>query len=142
MTIEFTVPGRPVPMARPRVTAHGTYTPEKCRIYKNYVASLARAAMRENKPMEGAVQCHILLCFDVPKSYTKGKKLAAAHNVQKPIGRNTGDVDNHAKAVMDALTGIVWRDDSQVTRLSISKIFVSEIEPHTRVQIWTDDWSN
>ncbi len=31
------------------------------------------------------------------------------------------DVDNVAKACLDALTGVVWRDDSQVTALTVFK---------------------
>jgi len=32
------------------------------------------------------------------------------------------DADNIAKACLDALTGIVWRDDSQVTSLAVEKV--------------------
>lgn len=123
MTIEFTVPGKPVPMARPRVTAHGTYTPKRCRDYKAMVTMFARRAMHNREPFECAVACRIDLSFDIPKSYKAGKLLAARHNVIKPVGRNTGDADNHAKAVLDALKGICWGDDSQVTKLVVTKRF-------------------
>ena len=32
------------------------------------------------------------------------------------------DADNVAKACLDALTGIIWRDDSQVQRLGVEKL--------------------
>jgi len=32
------------------------------------------------------------------------------------------DADNVAKAALDALTGLVWRDDRQVTRLTVEKL--------------------
>jgi crossover junction endodeoxyribonuclease RusA len=39
------------------------------------------------------------------------------------LGRNDRvDVDNVAKACLDALTGLLWRDDRQVVRLSIEKL--------------------
>lgn len=79
--------------------------------------------MRHKEPMTGAIVCRIDLSFDIPKSYKAGKLLAARHNVIKPVGRNTGDADNHAKAVLDALKGICWGDDSQVTKLIVTKRF-------------------
>ncbi len=40
------------------------------------------------------------------------------------LGRNDRiDADNVAKACLDALTGLLWRDDRQVVGLSIEKLF-------------------
>jgi hypothetical protein len=36
------------------------------------------------------------------------------------------DADNIAKACLDALTGLLWRDDRQVVRLSIEKLLGPE----------------
>lgn len=123
MTIEFTVPGRPVPMARPRVTSHGTYTSKRCRDYKAAVAIAAKAAMRGKDPMEGAVLCSIEIGLAIPKSYTKEKRIAAVNNIISPINKQSGDVDNYAKAIMDALNDICWVDDAQVKILTVSKCF-------------------
>lgn len=117
MTIEFTVPGRPVPMARPRVTAHGTYTPKRCRDYKAAVALAAKAAMRGKEPFEGAV--HIILQFEfaIPKSWPKIKRLhgGLVGHTSRP------DWDNLAKSVTDACVGIVYKDDSQIIGASVEK---------------------
>lgn len=138
MTIEFTVPGRPIPQARPRVTGNGrhTYTPRRSVEYRQAVALCAKSAMRGKEKFLGAVSCDISLGFAVPKSYAKGKRMAAEHNIIRPVGKNSGDVDNHAKGIMDALKGICWVDDSQVVRLSVSKwygrecakVTISEVE--------------
>ena len=44
----------------------------------------------------------------------------------------THDVDNVAKAVLDALTGVVFHDDSQVERLRVDK--VTGERPRVRVR--------
>ena len=121
MQISFTVPGRPVPMARPRVTSRGTYTPKRCRNYKTAVALAAKTAMKGKKPLTGAVMVDLKIAFAVPKSWSKAKQKAALGLESRPISRNSGDADNHAKAIMDACTGIVWEDDSQVVNLHVTK---------------------
>ena len=40
----------------------------------------------------------------------------------------TPDVDNLAKAVMDALTGLIWHDDKQVARSKQDKFEASGVE--------------
>ena len=42
-----------------------------------------------------------------------------------PTGRNVGDVDKHCRACMDALTGILYYDDSQVVDITAKKRFAS-----------------
>ena len=117
MTIEFTVPGRPVPMARPRVTAHGTYTPKRCRDYKAAVAIAAKAAMQGKEPMEGAVHIILQFTFAIPKSWPKKKRLygGIVGHTSRP------DWDNLSKSVTDACIGIVYNDDSQIVSASVEK---------------------
>jgi len=46
------------------------------------------------------------------------------------------DTDNLAKAVLDSLTGIAWRDDAQVSQLTASKIYVAGDEsPHVEITV-------
>ena len=53
--------------------------------------------------------------FDRPKSTKKSVR----HKVTKP------DIDKLARSILDALTGIAFADDSQVTELHVSKGFGS-----------------
>ena len=121
MTIEFTVPGRPVPMARPRVTARGTYTPKRCREYKTAVALAAKAAMNGKKPLEGAVFVEIEVIYKPPKSWPKKKREKAELGLIHPTSRP--DLDNIYKAITDALIGIAYRDDAQITYAKIGKCY-------------------
>ena len=61
--------------------------------------------------------------FPRPKSHTvggKGKVLKA----DVPIGvTKRPDLDKLVRGVCDALTGVVWDDDQQITRISASKVY-------------------
>lgn len=48
--------------------------------------------------------------------------------------RRYGDLDNHVKAVMDALNGVVWVDDAQVVEMHAYKI-----EGSPRIEIDIDE---
>jgi Holliday junction resolvase RusA-like endonuclease len=43
------------------------------------------------------------------------------------------DVDNAAKAVLDALNGVAWEDDSQVQRLVVEKSYGPEARTTVRI---------
>ena len=40
--------------------------------------------------------------------------------------RLTGDVDNIAKATLDAANGLIWQDDRQVVQLTVSKVIAAQ----------------
>ena len=112
MQISFVVPGKPIPMARPRVTMHGTYTPKSCRDYKHLVSILAKNAMMqadamifEDKPLEVRTR----FIFPMPKSR------------KNPWATSRPDLDNLYKAVTDAMNGIVYKDDAQIVRGLLEK---------------------
>ena len=43
------------------------------------------------------------------------------HRNKRLGSRSYGDIDNHVKAVLDALNGVCYRDDAQVIRLVAEK---------------------
>jgi Holliday junction resolvase RusA-like endonuclease len=94
------------------------HTPAKTASFENKVALFAKSALRGRR-MDAAAAYRITIQarFAVPGSASK-KRQAAMMNagcMKKP------DADNIAKAVCDALNGIVWKDDSQVVDVRVLK---------------------
>jgi len=114
-TIEFTVAGDPVQQPRPRAQRRGRfihiYTPDKdVKPWKELIVLRAREAM-SGDPLEGPVFVQLLFFMEDAKD-RRGNEW----HTGKP------DLDNLAKAVLDALTDAkVWRDDAQVCKQEFSK---------------------
>lgn len=118
--IEFEILGKPLGKARPRVTRKGfTYTPQKTVNYESLIRYTFQSELPNHKPYEGYVEAEIKAIFDIPKSYSKKKKLELLDG--NCNYDHTPDVDNVAKIVLDSLNGIAYKDDSQVTILKVIK---------------------
>lgn len=115
--VSFWVPGAPVPKARPRFSSRGgvarTYTPAKTRAYEARVADAGRAALCGAWPLQGPLKAVVRVHLPALKSGPK------AHRSAPPTGRP--DLDNVVKAVLDALNGVLYADDSQVVTLKAYK---------------------
>lgn len=126
--IYFIVPGIPQGKGRPRVTMHGTYTPKATKEYEEKV----RKAWREsgNEAINGVPLCvTINACFKPPKSVSKKKyrEMLYTPHCKKP------DADNIAKAVLDALNGLAFADDSAIASLTVHKRYSED--PRVEVSI-------
>ena len=122
MEISFSVPIRPVGKARPRFTRFGrAYTPTKTRDFEKTVAWYAKRAMCQCLPIasESPVRVQIEMTLAPPLSWSRKRRSAVfgAFCVKKP------DCDNCAKAILDALNGIVFEDDAQVSELAVKKVY-------------------
>lgn len=122
MEFHVFVPGVPRGQPRPRAFARGgvarVYDPGTAEAWKQAVAIAAAPVARTR--YTGAVMLVLSFRFRRPKGhYTRRGDLrttAPRLHVQKP------DLDNLAKAVMDALTIIgAWRDDAQILELRVDK---------------------
>ena len=114
------VQGTPCGKGRPRFTKTGhTYTPGKTADYENKIASEAKWRMLGLEPIRLPVAIEINAFFEIPASWSKKRTAEALDmpHVSKP------DMDNIVKLVLDALNGIVYRDDSQVYSITASKFY-------------------
>lgn len=120
-SIRFCVHGAPVGKARPRVTKSGhAYTPQKTKDYEAIVRACYQSQVGRGRfPAGVPLTVKITAEFPIPKS--TGKKRAAAllgrWHTKKP------DADNVAKAILDALNGVAYPDDSAVARLVVEKTY-------------------
>ncbi len=136
MRYRFEIPGEPQGKARPRFDSRRrvTYTPQKTRDYEAFVRGNYYKQTGGNEPLSGAVTARITAYFAIPKSTTKRDRADMLAGVILPTKKP--DLDNIAKAILDALNGLAYRDDACVTEVTARK-FYSE-SPRVEVEL-TDE---
>lgn len=112
MQCTFTFVGKVRGQGRPRFGKHGAYESPEDTAYKKAVAD-------EYNTQEGlwfgnaALSVTIAVIRHLPAD--RPKRVKSEPDTFKP------DIDNIAKAVLDALNGVAYEDDKQVVTLSVSE---------------------
>jgi Holliday junction resolvase RusA-like endonuclease len=131
MSLTFSVPGEPVPQPRPRVSTRGgfarAYVPATHPVHA-YRQALAEAAVAAGLSETGEpLNVVIDAVFRRPKSHMRKSGVKAdAPRLPRP------DVDNIAKAVLDALQDVMG-DDALVARLVVEKSYGQEARTTVRI---------
>ncbi len=135
----FYIDKEPQPWQRPKTrVVNGWvqhYSPEETKKFEKAVADVYKA--RKDPPFferHTAISVTILFGLPIPKSYTKWRVEAIKKGTIKHTKRP--DVDNLAKAILDALNGVAWADDAQITQMIVKKEYVTK--PCIWVQISED----
>jgi len=138
-TLHFFVPGKPRGQQRPRfVRKLGiAYTPKDS---VNAMAVVRQAFVTRypnHSPWDVPIGLSVHAHFDVPKSKPKWWREAAWEIEQAYASKP--DVDNIAKLVQDALTGVAWRDDALISRVRVDKDYCWRRHAYVGidVEIWT-----
>lgn len=133
MTAHFVIHAEPEGKARPRVTSRGTYTPQKTKTYEQLVRVEYRRQCKDasfgGRPLSVSIRSY----YKIPRSAAKRQRERMLADKTWPTKKP--DADNIAKAVLDALNGIAYKDDAQVICLDIVKHW--DIDP--RVEVWISD---
>lgn len=123
----FTVLGLPRPQGsvmafmaggKPRVAQGGSKTSRQAlSSWREAVAAEGRL-WRADRPafatLEGPLQIKLTFRLQRPKSHPKTRRTW-------PTGKNSGDLDKLVRSALDALTGVLFGDDSQVIGIVTSK---------------------
>jgi Holliday junction resolvase RusA-like endonuclease len=132
--IRFFVPGKPQPAGSKKgfaIKRGGQYTGrvavvddnDKSRDWKAQVAWTARQA--RGTPMEGPIELTLQFFMQRPKGHYNAKGLLKPSAPRYPTTKP--DATKLLRAVEDAMTGIVWRDDAQIVIQHVSKKYAEPI---------------
>jgi len=139
--IQFTVHAVPVaqPRQRHRIARTKTgkmfsqnFTPTKDPV-NAFKASVQQAAAGayDGPPLDDPLSVSLVFVLPRPKAKVWKRKPMSR---EPHVGR--GDADNFAKAVLDALSGVLWRDDRQVAHLDVWKwIAAGDEQPGVNVTV-------
>lgn len=127
LAIHFIVPGEPRGKGRPRFAKRGshisTYTDAATVRFEAAIADAGAHAMGSMEPLHTPISLRIEAFMGVPKSWGRKARQEAMEGLVVP---GKPDLDNIAKAVMDALNGVLYADDKQVCALRVAKGYSSE----------------
>lgn len=130
IVFEAFAPGIPKGQPRPRAFARGgkvaVYDPGTAEGWKSAVAIACQELAQ--RQLTGALSVILEFYLPRPKGHLRKdgslKPLAPLWHISKP------DLDNLAKAVLDALTAIgAWQDDRQVAQLALTRYWANAGEP-------------
>ena len=123
MTYEFEVPGKITGKGRPRVNSYTgiVYTPTKTKDYETLVEQYFLLKYPRFKEIVGRAKVTITAYFEVPKSTKKSDKENMLNNKISPTKKP--DIDNIVKIVLDAMNKFAFKDDTQITKLEVEKIY-------------------
>jgi Holliday junction resolvase RusA-like endonuclease len=126
--VTFKVDANPVGKQRARYVKRGNfvqaYTPEKTRTYETLIKDAARQAMGVSEPLDTPVSLYLYIRVPMPASATKKRLEAIASGDEKPIKKP--DASNILKSVEDGMNGVVYKDDSQIINIHVTKVYSSQ----------------
>ena len=134
MTYEFEVPGKVVGKGRPRLNTYTgiVYTPTKTKDYETLVEQYFLLKYPKFKMLEGRIKVSIVAYFSIPKNTKKSDINEMLDNNISPTKKP--DIDNIVKAVLDSMNKFAFKDDNQITKLEVEKIYSLEDKIYIKIE--------
>jgi len=127
--IQFTVYGLPVPQGSKKVIRGNVVEMADARLrsWRQDIAVASREAMEGASPYIEPVDVRLMFWLPRPQAHFGTGRNAEKLKPSAPIAPSVHpDLDKLVRAVLDALTGIVFRDDKQVVSLTASKLYAQD----------------
>jgi len=104
--------------------------------WRSVIAASAGTVWKDRPLIEGKVCLQLTFCFLRPKNhYGTGKNAKILKPSAPQDHLKAPDLDKLARAVLDALTNVCYRDDNQVVELELFKLWVTD-RPGVQVCVW------
>lgn len=134
MIYEFLVPGPITGKARPRMNTRTgkAYIPSKTKNYEYEIKQWFINKYPNFKTLETRLKIQIIAYYDIPKSTTKKQAEKMERQIISPTKKP--DIDNIAKIVLDALNKLAYKDDTQVTKLELEKVYADQAKLYISIE--------
>ena len=134
MKYEFEVIGDIKGKARPRVNTYTckAYTPTNTKDYELLVKQYFKIKYPRFVPLENRLKVKIIATFKVPKSITKKDRELIEQGLLSPVKKP--DIDNIVKIILDALNQMAFKDDTQITKLEVEKVYGEEEKVYVEIE--------
>lgn len=134
MIYEFEVPAKIIGKGRPRLNSYTgqVYTPTRTKDYESLVEQYFLLKYPRYKTMEGRAKVTIIAYFEVPKSTSKAMKEQMLENKISPTKKP--DIDNVIKIVLDAMNKFAFKDDTQITKIEVEKLYAETEKLYIKIE--------
>lgn len=134
MIYEFEVPAKIVGKGRPRLNSYTgqIYTPTRTKDYESLVEQYFLLKYPRYRALEGRAKVNIIAYFEVPKSAKKELKKQMLENKISPTKKP--DIDNVVKVVLDAMNKFAFKDDTQITKIEVEKLYSDMEKLYIRIE--------
>lgn len=134
MLYTFEVPGRITGKGRPRVNTYTNivYTPTKTKDYEELVQQYFLLKYPRYIPLENRIRVKIIAYFSIPKGTNKKNTEEMLMGNISPTKKP--DIDNIIKIILDSLNKLAFKDDNQITKLDIEKVYGEEEKVYVEIE--------
>lgn len=125
------IPGRPVPLARPRVVNKRAFNSQKKEME---AIQFQMISQYREAPLTGELGCQMTFAFAVPRSRKKKGRIPDDWPYYHAI---RPDIDNLIKFYLDCAQGVFFEDDCQIVNIQAKKIYALEqpfLDGYTELQ--------
>lgn len=117
----------PMAQSRPRFARRGrgvvAYEKKEIKSWRAECSRLIEEAFGAEELAEGPLKIDATFYVQPPKYISSKKKLKEKLEAEEIFCSKKPDIDNYLKALLDSMTGVVFKDDGQVVECRARKLY-------------------